>query len=59
MLSNLPPDRSKNRLAMVRSVGSEAWDAEVARHLTQDVFVRVSRTTVPDGAAGEVRGWLF
>ena len=39
----------------VRAVG----EAEVARDLTQDVFVRVSRTTVPDGADGEVRGWLF
>ena len=39
----------------VRAVG----EPEVARDLTQDVFVRVSRTTVPDGADGEVRGWLF
>lgn len=39
----------------VRAVG----EAEVARDLTQDVFVRVSRTTVPDGADGEVTGWLF
>jgi hypothetical protein len=38
---------------------AQVGEAEVARHLTQDVFVRVSRTTVPDGAAGEVRGWLF
>jgi RNA polymerase sigma-70 factor, ECF subfamily len=39
----------------VRAVG----ETEVARDLTQDVFVRVSRTTVPDGADGEVRAWLF
>jgi RNA polymerase sigma-70 factor (ECF subfamily) len=39
----------------VRAVG----EAEVARDLTQDVFVRVSRTKVPDGADGEIRGWLF
>ena len=39
----------------VRAVG----EAEVARDLTQDVFVRVSRTTVPAGSDGEVRGWLF
>jgi len=39
----------------VRAVGK----AEVARDLTQDVFVRVSRTTVPGGPDGEVRGWLF
>jgi len=32
---------------------------ETARDLTQDVFVRVSRATIPVGAEGEVRAWLF
>jgi RNA polymerase sigma-70 factor (ECF subfamily) len=32
---------------------------EVARDLTQDVFVRVSRTQVPDAPAQQVRAWLF
>jgi RNA polymerase sigma-70 factor (ECF subfamily) len=32
---------------------------ETARDLTQDVFLRVSRTTIPVGADGEVRAWLF
>jgi RNA polymerase sigma-70 factor (ECF subfamily) len=32
---------------------------ETARDLTQDVFVRVTRTVVPAGAEGEVRAWLF
>jgi RNA polymerase sigma-70 factor (ECF subfamily) len=33
--------------------------AETARDLTQDVFLRVSRATVPAGGNGEVTSWLF
>jgi RNA polymerase sigma-70 factor (ECF subfamily) len=33
--------------------------AELARDLTQDVFLRVSRTTVPDAPPQQVRAWLF
>jgi RNA polymerase sigma-70 factor (ECF subfamily) len=33
--------------------------SETARDLTQDVFLRVSRTAVPNAADGEVRAWLF
>lgn len=32
---------------------------ETARDLTQDVFVRVSRTSVPQAPDGEIRAWLF
>jgi len=32
---------------------------ETARDLTQDVFVRVSRATIPVAADAEVRAWLF
>jgi RNA polymerase sigma-70 factor (ECF subfamily) len=32
---------------------------EVARELTQDVFLRVSRTSIPAAPDGEVRAWLF
>ena len=32
---------------------------EAARDLTQDVFLRVSRTAIPVGADGEVNAWLF
>ena len=32
---------------------------ETARDLTQEVFVRVSRTAIPVAADGEVRAWLF
>src|SRR5215211_5755603 len=33
--------------------------AETARDLTQDVFLRVSRTAIPVAANGDLRGWLF
>ena len=39
----------------LRAVGQ----IETARDLTQDVFVRVSRTAVPQAPDGEVRAWLF
>ena len=38
-----------------RAVGQ----AETARDLTQDVFLRVSRTAIPVASDGEVRAWLF
>lgn len=38
---------------LCRAVG----DAETARDLTQDVFVRVSRTAIP--ADGDLTAWLF
>ena len=38
-----------------RAVGQR----ETARDLTQDVFVRVTRTAIPVTADGEVRAWLF
>ena len=33
--------------------------AETARDLTQEVFLRVSRTAIPVAPDGELRGWLF
>ncbi len=33
--------------------------SDTAHDLTQDVFLRVSRTTVPSAADGEIRAWLF
>lgn len=39
----------------LRAVGQ----VETARDLTQDVFLRVSRTAVPQAPDGEVRAWLF
>src|SRR5689334_22429371 len=38
-----------------RAVGQR----ETARDLTQDLFVRVTRTAIPVRADGEVRAWLF
>ena len=38
-----------------RAVGQ----TDAARDLTQDVFLRVSRTVVPAATDGEVRAWLF
>ena len=32
---------------------------DAAQDLTQDVFVRISRTTIPAASAGELAGWLF
>jgi RNA polymerase sigma-70 factor (ECF subfamily) len=39
----------------LRAVGQ----IETARDLTQDVFLRVSRTAVPQAPESEVRAWLF
>lgn len=33
--------------------------AETARDLTQDVFLRVTRSSVPRAPDGEIRAWLF
>src|ERR671912_2330242 len=40
---------------LCRAVG----DADAARDLTQDVFLRISRSAVPDTASDGVRAWLF
>ncbi len=32
---------------------------ETARDLTQEVFLRISRTTTPRGSGAELRGWVF
>jgi RNA polymerase sigma-70 factor (ECF subfamily) len=39
----------------LRAVGQ----AETARDLTQDVFLRVTRSAVPQAPEGEIRAWLF
>jgi RNA polymerase sigma-70 factor, ECF subfamily len=48
---------NRNRLFryFCRAVGC----AETARDLTQEVFLRVSRTAIPAAADGEVSAWLF
>jgi RNA polymerase sigma-70 factor (ECF subfamily) len=33
--------------------------ADTARDLTQDLFLRVSRSAIPEGADADIRAWLF
>jgi RNA polymerase sigma factor (sigma-70 family) len=44
---------------LVRYFYRAVGHAETARDLTQDVFLRVSRSTIPDATDAEVRAWLF
>jgi RNA polymerase sigma-70 factor (ECF subfamily) len=48
-----------NRESLFRYFCRAIGHAETARDLTQEVFLRVSRTTIPAVADGVVRGWLF
>ena len=48
-----------NRHRLFRYFRRAVGQTDTAHDLTQDVFVRVSRTTVPEAAEGEVRAWLF
>lgn len=48
-----------NRNRLFRYFCRAVGHAEDARELTQDVFVRVSRSVVPSGPEAAVRGWLF
>lgn len=45
--------------SLVRYFYRAVGHAETARDLTQDVFLRVSRTTIPEATDAEVRAWLF
>jgi RNA polymerase sigma factor, sigma-70 family len=44
---------------VLRYMYRAAGGADTARDWTQDVFLRVSRTTVPVGSDGQLAGWLF
>ena len=48
-----------NRDGLFRYFCRAVGHAETARDLTQDVFVRVSRSVIPAAAEGALRGWLF
>jgi RNA polymerase sigma-70 factor (ECF subfamily) len=48
-----------NRHRVFRYFCRAVGQAETARDLTQDVFVRVTRTAIPDAADGDVKAWLF
>lgn len=48
-----------NHLRLFRYFCRAVGHVETARDLTQDVFVRVSRSVIPDEPEGPLRGWLF
>ena len=48
-----------NRDGLFRYFCRAVGHPETARDLTQDVFVRVSRSVIPAAAEGALRGWLF
>ena len=48
-----------NRNGLFRYFCRAVGHAETARDLTQDVFVRVSRSVIPVAPEGTLRGWLF
>ena len=44
---------------LVRYFSRATGEREVARDLTQEVFLRVSRTAVPSAQDSQLAGWLF
>jgi len=44
---------------LVRYLSGVAGEREAARDLTQEVFLRVSRTPIPAAAEDQLAGWLF
>ena len=44
---------------LLRYLSRAAGEREVARDLTQEVFLRVSRTAIPNGPQHQLGGWLF
>jgi RNA polymerase sigma-70 factor (ECF subfamily) len=48
-----------NHRGLFRYLCRAVGHVETARDLTQDVFVRVSRSIIPDGSEAALRGWLF
>lgn len=50
---------AEHRQQLFRYLCRAVGDADTARDLTQDVFLRVIRTTVPDDTPAGVRAWLF
>ena len=50
---------SANHRRLFRYFCRAVGRAETARDLTQEVFLRVTRTAIPVAADGDLRGWLF
>jgi RNA polymerase sigma-70 factor (ECF subfamily) len=48
-----------NRGSLFRYFCRAVGNAETARDLTQDVFVRVARSVIPAAPEAALRGWLF
>ena len=48
-----------NQRGLFRYLYRAVGHAETARDLTQDVFVRVSRSVIPAAPEAALRGWLF
>lgn len=48
-----------NQHRLFRYLRRAVGEADAARDLTQDVFVRVTRTAIPRTGDGEIRAWLF
>ena len=44
---------------LLRYLGRAAGEREIARDLTQEVFLRVSRVAIPEAPENQVVGWLF
>lgn len=44
---------------LVRYLSRAAGEREAARDLTQEVFLRVSRTAIPTAPENQLAGWLF
>ena len=50
---------AEHQPAVLRYLTRIVGQAEPARDLAQDVFVRISQTPIPDGGAGDLRPWVF
>lgn len=48
-----------NHTSLFRYFCRAVGGGEIARDLTQEVFLRVSRASVPAASGGDLRGWLF
>jgi RNA polymerase sigma-70 factor (ECF subfamily) len=44
---------------LLRYLSRASGERETARDLTQEVFLRVSRTAIPTASEGQLAGWLF
>src|SRR3982751_823671 len=50
---------AEHQPAVLRYLTRIVGHAETARDLAQDVFLRISRTTIPQAEAAELRAWVF